>query len=227
MAMNMKELVWQYKAFIGFALVKPILGLALLIQGIIMIAYSPPPCEDFDKCPFFVGWYCKGVDGAEPFHDRLDAVPANYGFCGLALGLGVMLTGACSFLVARKQQKRWMVFQMVIDIAMCATSAILSLLCSMEAANLEDSCEALKKLEPLLGGAGCEAISQMIQDLCDFVASFQTFSILFFVLCVGVLAASILDCMALCCCQPVEATNGAPPVKDQPGAAVVGVPEKV
>jgi len=222
-----KELPWQYKVFVCFAGVKPLLGLALFIQGIIMITYSPPPCEDFDKCPWFAQWYCQGDGTNEAFRDTLDRVPANYGICGLALGLGVMATGACSFLAARKRQRRWMVVQMIIDMAMCGTSAILGLLCFGEAANLENSCEALKELQAGVFGnsvMACDGISQMIQDLCDFVSSFHTLAILFLVLFAGVLAASILDCMVLCCCSPEFVATGAPQSVKTPEEAVVGTP---
>merc|ERR1719265_1480630 len=157
---EVKELPTGYLAFFIFALIKPILGLCVLIQGIIMISYSPPACEEFGKCPVFEKFYCEGVDGGDPFHKTLDEVPANYGICGLALGFGTMATGVCSYLAAQKKQKRYSCTQMIFNILICITSAILSLFCLGEASNLEESCEALKALEPLLKafGLGCDAL---------------------------------------------------------------------
>ena len=70
-----------------FAVLKPILALALMIQGFILMAYSPIECEEFGNCSIFVKVYCeKREDGSGPLWEENDSLANEWGLVAVVVG---------------------------------------------------------------------------------------------------------------------------------------------
>lgn len=149
--------------------------------------------------------------------ESMSTEAGNWGTSLLVIGLIGQISGGVSILSARKKQKVWLGISMAVDIVMDIVCVAMWFLCAVIAGLMKVICDHINE-EAAKNDKDCW--EDFIGDVCSWADLFGTATIMFLIMFLVMLCASIVDCGACCCCVPADASWNVNNVNQQQAQAV-------